>query len=299
MAFTQTWDDAFEDIPADGDQIKFGADKIRDGKEGIRERVQIDHEMGTADGAGTDTGVDTGYHKKVTVKVAVPGTAPAGYVIMGAATNVLRYKGEDGTLRTVVNTDEAQSFTYKTLNGASNVLNSVDINSPDIDEGTINGTTIAASPISGSTGSFTTLGSSGLATLASITTAAATITGGSISATPISGSTGSFTTLAASALASLSGGLTTGLGSIAFKTYLINQEVASGSLAVSITHGITNGEANSILGGIWHATNTTSVPATTDEQGTITFNGALATFTVPGPGAFHRTYANAIIFYKV
>jgi hypothetical protein len=90
--------------------------------------------------------------------------------------------------------------------------------------------TITASPISGSTGSFTTLAASGNTTLAtvvagvwngtiiadaylSVALAGHTISGGSISGTPISGSTGSFTTLASSGLATLnSASITTTLG---------------------------------------------------------------------------------------
>jgi hypothetical protein len=70
----------------------------------------------------------------------------------------------------------------------------------------------ASPPAIGSTtpaaGNFTTLGTSGLATLSSLSTAAATLTGGSINSTSVgatTASTGSFTTLAASSTVSGTG----------------------------------------------------------------------------------------------
>lgn len=88
MAFTQTWDDAFEALPADDGLISIGADQIRDLKEGMRERIQIDHEIFTA-----DSGVDTGYHKRVTLKKVAggPSEAASGYAELG-------YNSTDGTL---------------------------------------------------------------------------------------------------------------------------------------------------------------------------------------------------------
>ena len=59
----------------------------------------------------------------------------------------------------------------------------------------ISGGAITATPVSGSTGSFTTLASSGAASLNSVVTANAQVTGGAITGTPVSGSTGSFTTM--------------------------------------------------------------------------------------------------------
>ena len=110
MAFTQDWKDADELLPTDSEQVKLGPDKIRDFKIAVRERLQIDHEFGEA-----QSGVDTGFHKRVMLKVATPGTPGANYVNIGAAVNKLYYKGQDGTLRTVVNTDETQALTNKTL----------------------------------------------------------------------------------------------------------------------------------------------------------------------------------------
>lgn len=70
MANSDTWNTAFEAIPADGDDINEGADRIRDTKLGIRERMEKDHYMAVA---GTDA--DHGEHKQVTLRklAAAPG----------------------------------------------------------------------------------------------------------------------------------------------------------------------------------------------------------------------------------
>jgi len=59
MAFSRTWDTAYEAIPADTDQAKEGALRIRNLKVDIKERAEIDHEH-TDDTKG-------GFHKKVTL----------------------------------------------------------------------------------------------------------------------------------------------------------------------------------------------------------------------------------------
>ena len=58
MAFSRTWDTAYEAIPADTDQAKEGALRIRNLKVDIKERAEIDHEW-------TDD-TDGGFHKKST-----------------------------------------------------------------------------------------------------------------------------------------------------------------------------------------------------------------------------------------
>ena len=45
MAFTFTWDSAFEASPADADKISAGADSIRDLKVAIRERLEVEHDF--------------------------------------------------------------------------------------------------------------------------------------------------------------------------------------------------------------------------------------------------------------
>ena len=56
--FTRTWNAAYEQTPADTDQASEGAERIRDLKNDISERVEVDHSY-----AGD---VDDGMHKKVT-----------------------------------------------------------------------------------------------------------------------------------------------------------------------------------------------------------------------------------------
>ncbi len=68
MAYTDTWNAAFEASPADGDTVSEGAERIRDTRIGIRERMEKDHYMAVA---GTDA--DHGEHAKVTLRV---GSAP-------------------------------------------------------------------------------------------------------------------------------------------------------------------------------------------------------------------------------
>jgi len=68
MAYTDTWNAAFEALPADVDNISEGADRIRDLKLAVRERLAKDHYF---DVAGTDA--DHGEHVKVTLRT---GSAP-------------------------------------------------------------------------------------------------------------------------------------------------------------------------------------------------------------------------------
>ncbi len=72
MAYTDTWNAAFEASPADGDNVSEGAERIRDTKVGIRERLAKDHYF---DIAGTDA--DHGEHVKVTLRT---GSAPTNAV---------------------------------------------------------------------------------------------------------------------------------------------------------------------------------------------------------------------------
>lgn len=43
MAFTDTWDAAFEAAPADSEDINLGANRIRHLKVAVRERMEVDH----------------------------------------------------------------------------------------------------------------------------------------------------------------------------------------------------------------------------------------------------------------
>lgn len=96
MAYIDTWNAAFEAVPADTDAISNGADGIRDLKVAVRERMAKDHYMAIA---GTD--VDHGEHVQVTLrKSSAKPTAYAdkGYVytkIVGSAVELF-YENEDG-----------------------------------------------------------------------------------------------------------------------------------------------------------------------------------------------------------
>lgn len=75
MSYTDTWNAAFEALPADANNISEGADRIRDLKLAIRERIAKDHYM---DVAGTDA--DHGEHSKVTLRT---GAAPSAVANKG------------------------------------------------------------------------------------------------------------------------------------------------------------------------------------------------------------------------
>jgi hypothetical protein len=97
MAYTDTWNAAFEASPADIDNISEGAERIRDTKLGVRERLSKDHYM---DIAGTDA--DHGEHSKCTLrKQTSKPTAEAdkGYIytkIIGPHVELF-YENEAGT----------------------------------------------------------------------------------------------------------------------------------------------------------------------------------------------------------
>ena len=95
MAYTDTWDAAFEALPADSENISQGADRIRDLKLAVRERMEHDHYW---DEAGTDA--DHGEHLTIALReqasVGSPGTAKAflyGKTVSGKPELV--YKDED------------------------------------------------------------------------------------------------------------------------------------------------------------------------------------------------------------
>jgi len=70
MAFSDTWNGAWEIAPADIDDVGDGASEIRELKLAIRERLEADHYF---DPAGTDA--DHGEHKQITLHepIATPG----------------------------------------------------------------------------------------------------------------------------------------------------------------------------------------------------------------------------------
>ena len=63
MAHTRTWNDAYEDIPAVGDDARDGAQRFQDFKEDIRERIALDHKFDPANADDTNDG----FHDQVTL----------------------------------------------------------------------------------------------------------------------------------------------------------------------------------------------------------------------------------------
>jgi len=292
---TPIWDTNFNTEPEDTESRKYGAQQIRNLKDRLRKRLQIDHEIVAADGLGGDGETDTGYHKKVTLLKSTNAAPEAGYTALAAEGTNLTYWPQGGSERIVVNTNEAQTISGK-------VFTSPDINAPDIDGGTIDGTTIAGSPISGSSGGFTTLSSSGAATLASIANTA--LTGGTLNSASIGATTpatGAFTSLAASALATLAGGLTTGTGSLKFKVgSAVSATQVNPTLAVTVAHGLTNDDGTVILGAMFNAAARDAAFTYVYTSGLAAIDGTNISFTITRagpPGNAWITKYNYIIFY--
>ena len=61
-AFTETWDASFEALPPNNESAKIGAQRIRDFKRDVRERIAVDHSI-----AGD---ANDGKHTQVTLRVA-------------------------------------------------------------------------------------------------------------------------------------------------------------------------------------------------------------------------------------
>jgi hypothetical protein len=106
MAFTQNWDTDFGNSPADSESRRYGAQRIRNFKDAVTERAQVDHEWGEEVAAsGVDDQEDTGYHKRVTLKKVAggPSEAVAGYAELGynSTSNELEVYPEGGAKRVI------------------------------------------------------------------------------------------------------------------------------------------------------------------------------------------------------
>ena len=113
MPYTDTWNAAFEALPADGDLVSQGADRIRDTKLAVRERLEKDHYLAIA---GTDA--DHGEHVKVTLRVQTSkptAEADKGWLYSKdvSAKAELFYEDEDG--------DEVQLTTGGAVNSGAPV----------------------------------------------------------------------------------------------------------------------------------------------------------------------------------
>lgn len=96
MAYSNTWNATFITLPADTEDISQGADRIRDFKVAIQERMQKDHYW---DPAGTDA--DHGEHEAVTLReqaAAPTNVANKGFVYTKEAggKTELFFMDEDG-----------------------------------------------------------------------------------------------------------------------------------------------------------------------------------------------------------
>jgi hypothetical protein len=116
MAYTRTWNAAYEADPADGDNLGEGANRIRDMRVDVRERLAKDHYM---DIAGTDAA--HGEHSKVTLRTGAKPTAEAdkGYLYAKDVTAKaeLFYEDEDG--------NEVQLTTAGALNVATAIATAI------------------------------------------------------------------------------------------------------------------------------------------------------------------------------
>lgn len=95
MAFTNTWDAAFEAAPADNEDINLGANRIRTLKVAVRERMAIDHvwEVGDTDGQHN--------HLTLPPQVSAPATvSPYGFLYTQTVSGhtELLYKNEAGSI---------------------------------------------------------------------------------------------------------------------------------------------------------------------------------------------------------
>lgn len=152
--------------------------------------------------------------------------------------------------------------------------------------GAINGTTVGAT--TPSTGSFTTLASSGLANLSSLSTSSATISGGTINSTSVGAttpSTGKFTTLQATGLVTLAN--TIGIAGTATNDSAQAGswgEYASNALTgTSMTSGTAvNVGTLSLTAGDWDVMGTfTTVPAGTTTTSLVAAGISTTTNTLP------------------
>ena len=101
MAFTRTWNAAYEAIPANGADALEGAERIRDLKTDIQERLSADHVM--------DESADDGEHVRVTLQEQASdptNVTDKGFVYSKDVSGVteLFYKDSDGDVTQITTT---------------------------------------------------------------------------------------------------------------------------------------------------------------------------------------------------
>lgn len=85
MSFTVTWNSAFENAPADTADINGGATRIRELKEAIRSRMDVEHHFGTSD--GDDQGIHSFSHGNTSGRV----TGKEGRIYLNTEHNMLDF----------------------------------------------------------------------------------------------------------------------------------------------------------------------------------------------------------------
>ena len=159
MAYEVTWN---ENTPLNTEEVLEGALRIRETKQGIRERVNREHFFGAkaeiAAESGLTEGNDSGYHRRVTLQersgysassqsrigtVNSGATTKFGEVFLGGigASAELQFTSSNRDVRTLVSTDQSQELTNKTLPGVTLNSASIDMNSGTIDNAVIGGAT--------------------------------------------------------------------------------------------------------------------------------------------------------------
>jgi len=154
MNFSQTWDGTLEASPANADDRGDGAAIIRKDKRDTRERLGVDHIVGSI-AAGSETVPlsyttdDTGCHRQVTLveskHLAIDLPTSVNRIVNLSNTTRIAREGESSAAPShiVVTSDEAQTLTNKTLtspainggSGTSQTLVTPDIQSATFSSG--------------------------------------------------------------------------------------------------------------------------------------------------------------------
>lgn len=118
MAFTDTWDAAFEAAPADSEDINLGANRIRHLKVAVRERMQVDHVWEDAQ--------EDGKHNKLTLvpqSGAPPAASPNAFLYtqtIGSFTELL-YEDSGGNVIQLTETGYLYPFALRDFSIASDL----------------------------------------------------------------------------------------------------------------------------------------------------------------------------------
>lgn len=159
MTYTNTWNAAFEASPADGDSISEGAERIRDTRIAIQERMAHDHYF---DKAGTDA--DHGEHLLITFhEQSAPGSPGADKAYLYTkdidSKVELHYKDEDDNVVPItkagvvmgIAANTIMLFDHDTARAGWTLLTGVDDTLPIISKGSAAGGEAGGANLSGGT----------------------------------------------------------------------------------------------------------------------------------------------------